>query len=103
MAELRNRADCLQQEKDRLQARLEKDQGENARGSSHPAPLVKRNKGKEPILPSDNDATADNELSSGSSLLPGLSPPKNNVEAESTKRPPRRSNRSSRFVSGRHR
>ena len=52
------------------------------------------------ILSGDNDAAADDELSSGSSLLPNLSPPKNNVEAESRKRPPRRFNRS---VSGMHR
>ena len=74
MAKLRNRADHLQQENDRLRARFEEDQGENARGSSHPAPLVKQNRGKEPILPGDSDATVDDELSSGSSPLPKLSP-----------------------------
>ena len=94
MAELRDRADHLQQENDRLQTRLEKDRGENARKSSHPAHLIKQNRGKEPILPSDNDAIADDELSFGSSPLPDLLPPKNNVEAELRKRPPRRSNRS---------
>ena len=62
-----------------------------------PAPPVKQNKGKEPILPSDSDAVVDDELSSGSSPLPDLPPLKNNVEAESRKRPPRRS---SCFVSG---
>ena len=51
-------------------------------------------------MPGDSDAVADDELSSGSSLLPNLSPPKNNVEVESRKRPPRRSNHS---VSGMHR
>ena len=79
MTELRNHADHLQQESNRLRARLEEDQGENARGSSHPAPPVKQNKGKEPILPGDSDAAADDELSSGSSPLPNLplpSPPK---------------------------
>ena len=40
MAELRNRADHLQQENDRLRAHLEEDRGENARGSSHPASPV---------------------------------------------------------------
>ena len=100
MAEMHSHADHLQQENNRLQARLEEDRGENARGSSHPAPLVKQNKGKEPIQPSDSDAAADNELFSGSSPLPDLPPPKNNVEAESRKRPPRCSNRS---VSGMHR
>ena len=94
MAELQSRADYLQQENDRLRARLEEDWGENARGSSHPAPPIKQNKGKEPIRPDDNDAIADDELSSGSSPLPDLPPPKNNVEVESRKRPPWRSSRS---------
>ena len=92
MAELRSCADHLQQENNILRVRLEKDRGENARGSNHPAPPVKQNRGKEPILPSDSDSTADNELSSGCSPLPDLSPPKNKVEIESRKRPPRRSN-----------
>ena len=100
MAELQSRADHLQQENDRLRAHLEEDRGENALGSSHPAPSVKQNKGKEPILRGDNEAVAEDELSSGSSPLPDLSPPKNNVEAESRKRPPRHSSRS---VSGMHR
>ena len=79
---------------------MEEDRGENARGSSHPAPLVKQNRGKELILPGDNDAAVDDELSFGSSPLPDLSPLKNNVEAESRKRPLRRSSRS---FSGMHR
>ena len=74
MAELRNHADRLQQENDCLRARLEEDRGENTRGSSHPAPLMKQNRGKEPILLGDSDAIADDELSSGSSPLPDLSP-----------------------------
>ena len=48
----------------------------------------------EPIWPEDSEAAADDELSSYSSLLLDLPPPKNNVEAESRKRPPRRSSRS---------
>ena len=91
MAELQSRADHLQQENDRLRAPLEEDRVENKRGSSHPAPPVKKNKGKEPIRPDDNDAAADDELSSGSSALLDFPPPKNNVEAESRKRPPRHS------------
>ena len=94
MVELRNRVDHFQQENDHLWARLEEDRGENAQGSSHPVPLIKQNRGKEPILPDDSDVTTDDELSSGSSLLPDLSPPKNNVEAESRKRPPCCSSRS---------
>ena len=68
----------------------------NARGSSHPTPLVKQNKGKEPIRPEDSDVAADDELSSGSSPFQDLTPPKNNVEAELRKRP---ICHSSRFVS----
>ena len=100
MAELRNRANHLEQENDRMRARLEEDRGENARERNHLAPPVKQNRGKEPILPGDSNATTDDELSSGSSSLPDLSPPKNNMEVESTKRPPRRSSCS---VSGMHR
>ena len=94
MAKLQSRVDHLQQENDRQQARLEGERIENARGSSHPTPQVKQNKGKEPIRPDDSDATSDDELSSGSSQLPDLPPSKNNMEAESRKRPPRCSNRS---------
>ena len=65
MAELWNHADHLQQENDCMSARLEEDRGENTQGSSHPAPLVKQNKGNEPILLSDSDAAADDGLSSG--------------------------------------
>ena len=91
MAELQGRADHLQQENDHLRARLEGEQIENAQGGSHLAPPVKQSKDKEPIQPDDNDTEADDELSSGSCPLPDLPPPKNNVEAESRKRPPRRS------------
>ena len=94
MAELQSHADHLQQENNRLWARLEGDRIENAQGSSHPAPPVKQNKGKEPIRPDDNDAAMNDELSSGSSPFPDLPPQKNNVEAESRKRPPRHSSQS---------
>ena len=47
----------------------------------------------------ESDPPADDELSSGNSSLLDRSPPLNNAEAESKKRPPRRSNRS---VSGAH-
>ena len=99
MAKLRNCADHIQQENDHLRACLEEDRGENARASNHPAPPIKQNRGKEPILSGDSEAAADDELSSSSSPLPNLSPVKNSVEAESTKRPSRRSNRS---ISGMH-
>ena len=48
----------------------------------------------EPIRPDDNDAAADDELSSGSSPLPDQPPLKNNVEAELREWPPRRSRHS---------
>ena len=82
MAELQSRVDHLQQKNDHLRAHLEEDRGENARGTSHPTPPVKQNKGKEPILRADSDGGADDELSSGTSPLPDLPPLKNNVEAE---------------------
>ena len=82
MAELQSRADHLQQENDHLRTCLESERIRNTRGSSHPAPPIKQNKGKEPMRPEDNDVAADDELSSGRSPLPDLPPPKNNVEAE---------------------
>ena len=99
MVELQSRADHLQQENDCLWARLEEDRGENARGSNHPAPPVGQNKGKEPFLPGNSNAIADDESFSSSSPLPHQPPPKNNVEAESRKRPTRHSSRS---VNGMH-
>ena len=84
-------------ENDRLRARLEGERIKNTRESIHPAPTVKQNKGKEPIWSDNNDAAVNDKLSFGSSLLLDLPPPKNNVEAESRKRPPLRS---SGFVRG---
>ena len=91
MTELRDHANHLQQENDHLSIHLEVDRGENTRGHTHPAPPVQPSKGKGPILLANSDSPADDELSSGSSSLPHLSPPMNNAEAESRKRPPRRS------------
>ena len=94
MAELQNHATCLQQENDRLKTCLEADRGENIRRCTHLAPPVQPSKGKEPIMLGDSDLPADDEFSSGSSPLSDLQPSENNVEVESRKRPPRRSNRS---------
>ena len=55
---------------------------------------MKQNKGKELIRSGDNNVAADDEISSRSSPLPDPLPPKNNVEAESRKRPPRHSSQS---------
>ena len=88
MVELRKHANRLQQENERLRTRLETNRGENSRGPIHPAPLAQLNKGKEPILMGESDPPADDELSSCSSPLLDRSPPHNNAEAESKKRPP---------------
>ena len=90
MAELQSRVDHLQWENDCLRTCLEGERVENVRGSGHPTPPVKQNKGKEPIPWEDSDVAADDELSSDRSPLPDPLPPKNHVEAESRKRPPRR-------------
>ena len=87
MVELQSRDDRLQQDNNGLRARLEENWGNNTRESGHPTPLVKQNKGKEPVLPGDSDAAVDDELSSSSSLLPDQPPPKINVEVESRKGP----------------
>ena len=54
-------------------------------------PLTQTNKGKEHALTDHSDPPADDELSSASSPLPRRSPPQNNEEVESRKRPPRHS------------
>ena len=94
MAKLREHANHMQQENERLRTYLETNQGENLQGHVHPAPPTQPNKGKEPILMGESDPPPDDELSSGSSLLLDRSSPQNNAEAESKKRPPRRSSRS---------
>ena len=84
----------MQQENEHLRTHLETNRGENSRGPVHPTPLTQPNKGKEPILMGESDPPTDNELSFGSSPLLDRSPPQNNAEAESKKRPPRRFSRS---------
>ena len=91
MAELRERADHLQQENDHLRTHLESSRPENPQGVTQNEPLAWANKGKEPILPDHSDHLADDELSSDSFPLPRRSPPLSNAEAESRKRPPRQS------------
>ena len=93
MVELRERADRLQQENDRLRTRLESSRPENPKGVSQNEPLTQANKGKEPVLLDHSDHQADDELSSDSSPLPRRSPPLSNAEAESRKRPPLQSSR----------
>ena len=93
MTELRERADCLQQENDRLRTRLESSRPGNPQGVAQNEPLAWANKGKEPLLPDHSDHQADDELSSDSSPLPRRSPPLSNAEAQSRKRPPCQSSR----------
>ena len=59
-----------------------------------PFPPSRLGKGKEAVVPDDIDLPADDELSSGSSLLPHRSPSPNAAEDYSRKRPPRRSSKS---------
>ena len=93
IAELREHANRLQQENERLRTRLEINRAENPQATAHHVPLTQTNKGKEPALPDHSDPPANDELSSDSSPLPRRSLPQNNAEAESRKRPPRHSSR----------
>ena len=89
MAELREHANRLQQENECLRARLETNGAENPQGPAQPEPLTQVDKGKGPAIPDHSDHPSYDELSSDSSPLPRRSPPQNNAEAESRKRPPR--------------
>ena len=88
MAELREHLNRLQQENERLRAHLETNRAKNSLRPTHPAPPALPNKGKEPILIGESDPSADDELSFGISPLLDHSPPQNNVEVDSKKRPP---------------
>ena len=88
MTELREHANRLQQENERLRACLETNGVENPQGAAQPVPLTWADKGKGPALPDHSDHSEDDELSSDSSPLPCRSPPQNNAEAQSRKRPP---------------
>ena len=99
MDKLREHANRLQQENERLRIRLETNKVGNPQGAAQHVPITQKNKGKEPALPDHSDLPEDDELSSDSSPLPRRSLPQNNAEAESRKRPPRHS---SRAISGAH-
>ena len=75
MVELREQANRLQQENERLRTHLETNRGDNLKGPVHPAPPPQLNKGKEPIFMGESDPSADDELSFESSLLLARSPP----------------------------
>ena len=94
MAKLCEHVNRLLQENERLRNYLKTNRSDNSKGPIHPTPPAQPNRGKERILMGTSDPPANDELSFGSSPLLARSPPYNNVEAESNKRPPRRSNRS---------
>ena len=96
MAELHKQANRLREENERLRTQLEADRAEQSREPPRPFPPSRLGKGKEVTAPDDIDLLTDDELSSGSSPLPRRSPSPNAAEAQSRKRPPRRS---SRFIS----
>ena len=92
-AKLREHANRLQQENERLRARLETNGVENPQVAAQPIPLTRADKGKGPALPDHSDHPAYDKHSSDSSPLPHRSSPQNNEEAESRKRPPCQSSR----------
>ena len=94
MTELHEQANRLREENERLRTRLEAGWAEQSREPPCPFPLSRPGKGKEVAAPDDINLSADDELSFGSSPLPRRSPSPNAAEAQSKKRPPRRSSRS---------
>ena len=93
VVELREHANHLQQENERLRARLETNGVENPQGVAQREPLTRADKGKAVALPDHSDHPTDDEFSLDSSPLPRRSSPQNNAEAKSRKRPPRQSSR----------
>ena len=93
MVELREHANRLREDNERLRTRLEASQAEKSRGPPHPLPPSRPNKGKEVVVPDDINLPADDELSFDSSPLPRNSPSPNAAKAQSRKRPPHRSSR----------
>ena len=94
MAELREQANRLREEKESLQTQLEAGRAGQSREPPHPFPPSCPGKGKEVATPDDVDLPIDDELSFGNSPLPRHSPSTNAAEAHSRKRPPRRPSRS---------
>ena len=92
MAELREHANRLREDNERLRTRLEASQAEKSRGPPRPLSPSRPDKGKEAAVVDDIDLSVDDELSSNSSPLPRRSPSPKATEAQSRKRPPRRPN-----------
>ena len=91
MGELHEQANRLWEENEHLQTRLEAGWAEQLREPPRLFPHSRLGKGKEPAAPGNIDLPADDEPSSDSSPLTRRSPSPNAVEAQSRKRPPRRS------------
>ena len=70
MAELREHANQLREDNERLRTRLEASQAEKSRGPPQPLSPSRPDKGKEAAVPDNIDLPADDELSSDSSPLP---------------------------------
>ena len=81
MAELREHANLLWEDNERLRTRLEASQAEKSRGPPRPLPPSRPDKGKEAVVLDDIDLPAYDELSSDSSPFPRRSPSPNVVEA----------------------
>ena len=90
MAKLHEQTNRLREEMERLRTRLEAGRAEHSREPPRPFPPSRPGKGKEVATSDDIDLPADDELSSGSSLLPRYSPSPNVAEAQSRKRLPHR-------------
>ena len=69
MVELREHANQLREDNERLRTRLEANQAEKSRGPPRPLPLSRPDKGKEAVVPDDINLLADDELSFRSSPL----------------------------------
>ena len=81
-----------------MQTRLDAGRAEQSRKPLRPFPPSSPSKGKEAVASEDIELPVNDELSSGSSPLPHRFPSPNTLEAQSRKRPPRRSNRSIRVA-----
>ena len=75
VAELREHENHLQQENERLRARLGTNGVENPQGAAQHEPLTREDKGKGAALPDHSDHPEDDEFSSDSSPLPRRSSP----------------------------
>ena len=94
VAELREQANRLREENERLRTQMEVGRAEQSRKHPRQFPPSRPGKGKEAAALDDIDLPADDDLSSGSSLLSRHSPSPNVAEDHSRKRLPRRSSRS---------